>query len=79
MHRKWKSSKNPQYLQTFKELRVRVENELKKSKKNLYFSKFKKCIGDTKQIYKLLNDLRGKCTDARRIDHLCLKTGSIIY
>ena len=57
---------------------MHVENELKKSKKKFYFSKFNKCNGDTKKIYKLLNDLRGKSTDARRIDHLCLKTGGII-
>ena len=76
MHRKWKNSKTPHYLQRFKELRVRVENELKTKK--FYFPKFNKCSGDTKQIYKLLNHLRCKSTDAGRIDHLCLKKSGII-
>ena len=53
MHRKWKNSENPQYLQIFTEIRVRVENELKKSRENFYLSKFYTSISDKKQ-HKLL-------------------------
>ena len=51
VHHKWKNSKNPQYLQTFKELRVRVENELKNRRKIFISLNSNKCIGDRKQIY----------------------------
>ena len=39
---------------------MQFEKEVKQSKKDFYWNKFKNCIGDSRQIYKLLNNISGK-------------------
>ena len=55
-----------------------LNNLLKKSKKKFYWDKFKACIGDSRQTYKLLNDLRGLSSDAQTVPALisCLQRQS---
>ena len=60
-HRNWKCNKSdPTKLARFQELRKNFENSVTKSKKQFYWNKFKSCIGDSRQTYKLLNDISGK-------------------
>ena len=64
----------------FQKLRSTFEAELKKSKKHFCSEKFKYCIGDSRPVYKLLNDIKGSnnntkiaalynCTDSSEIAH----------
>ena len=62
-HRLWKSNPiNQILLENFKNLRSKLEKELNRRKKKYYIKKFTACIGDSRQTYKLLNDLSGKNT-----------------
>ena len=38
---------------------VKLKLKLKNVKKKFYCNKFKNCIGDSRKLYKLLNDLKG--------------------
>ena len=78
-HKSWTMDhQNNQKLEKLKALRTKVEKTIK-AKKNFYYEqKFSKCIGDSKQVYKLLNELKGVTIknsnvpyiikDGRRID-----------
>ena len=44
----------------FADERQNFEQAAKTSKKQYYWNKFKSCIGDSRQTYKLLNELNGK-------------------
>ena len=62
-HRLWKSNLiNQILLENFKNLRSKLEKEIKSAKRKYYNKKFTACIGDSRQTYKLLNDLSGKNT-----------------
>ena len=78
-HKSWKMDRqNNTKVEKFKALRIKVEKTIKAKKKFYYEQKFSKCIGDSKQVYNLLNELKGvtvknskvPCliTDGRRID-----------
>ena len=54
-------------LQTFRSLRDRFDKEIKLSKKNYYWNKLKNCIGDSRQTYKILNDISGKSNKNSKI------------
>ena len=70
-HKKWKLNQNDyQLLQTFRSLRDRFEKEIKLSKENYYWNKFKNCIGDSRQTYKILNDISGKSNKNSKIPPL---------
>ena len=43
----------------FKVLRDKFGKSVKKAKKDFYKQKFESCIGDSRQTYKLLNDIKG--------------------
>ena len=77
-HKKWKLNQNNyQLLQTFRSLRDRFEKEIKLSKKNYYWNKFKNCIGDSRQTYKILNESVVKVTKTARFlhcNHALMKT-----
>ena len=47
-------------MENFKNLRFKLEKEVKGAKRKFYRNKFSACIGDSRQTYKLLNDLSGK-------------------
>ena len=60
LHRKWKKNKSDcRQLSKFKAARAEVEQLIKKQKKEFYLEKFNKCIGDSRQIYRFLNELKG--------------------
>ena len=61
---------NYQLLQTFRSLRDRFEKEIKLSKKNYYWNEFKNSIGDSRQTYKILNDISGKSNKNSKIPPL---------
>ena len=50
---------NDQKLEKFKALRTKVEKTTKAKKNSYYEQKFSNCIGDSKQVYKFLNELKG--------------------
>ena len=58
-HRQWKSSQLEADLNTFKYLRAKLSALITKTKRNYYRDKFNQSIGDSRQVYKLLNDIRG--------------------
>ena len=69
---------NNQKLEKFKALRTKVEKTIIAKKNSFYEQKFSKCIGDSKQVYKFLNELKGvtiknskvpyQIKDGRRVD-----------
>ena len=59
LHRKWKQNKSDsRQLSKFKAARAKVEQLIKKKKKEFYLEKFNKCIGDSRQVYRFLNELK---------------------
>ena len=50
---------NSEAASKFKLLRNKFEKNVKKAKKEFYRTKFESCIGDSRQTYKLLNDIKG--------------------
>ena len=46
-------------MNTFKYLRAKLNALITKTKRNYYRDKFNQSIGDSRQVYKLLNDIRG--------------------
>ena len=60
-HSKWKKEpKNKCLLEKFQKIRNRLQNEIKTAKKKFYSDKFLNCIGDSRQTYKVINDIIGK-------------------
>ena len=60
-YKAWKSDTTNEALKVkLEEIRKVFEGSVKKSKKIFYGNKFNSCIGDSRQIYKLINDLNGK-------------------
>ena len=60
LHRKWKQSKSDcRQLSKFKAARTKVEQLIKKKEKEFYLEKINKCIGDWRQVYRFLNELKG--------------------
>lgn len=57
---KWKKSRQTHELQRFQLLREKFERYIKMSKKAYFSRMFQSSIGDSRQTYKLLNDLNGK-------------------
>ena len=60
LHRKWKKKKiDCRQLPNFIAARANVGPLIKKKKKEFYLEEFNKCIGDSRQLYRLLNELKG--------------------
>ena len=59
-HKNWKMNKNEANLKKFKLARDKFNKELAACKTKFYADKFDGCIGNTRQVYKLLNELQGK-------------------
>ena len=79
-HKPWKMDRqNNQKVEKFRALRTKLEKTLKAKKNSYYEQKFSKCIGDSKQVYKFLIELKGVTIknskvpyitkDGRRIDN----------
>ena len=63
-HRKFKAEKtNTELKNKFINSRKIFEAALIQSKKTYYYDKFKSCIGNGRQTYKLLNELKGKSNE----------------
>ena len=59
-HKSWKRERqNNQEFEKFKAVRSKVEKTFKAKRNSYYEQKFSKCIGDSKQVYKFLNELKG--------------------
>ena len=58
-HRPWKSSQLEADFNTLKYLRLKLNALITKTKRNYYRDKFNQTIGDSRQVYTLLNDIRG--------------------
>ena len=62
----------------FESARSKIETEIKKRKKKFYCKKIKICIGDSRKVYKLLNDLKGITnTSSRTIVSVHGKSGDV--
>ena len=46
-------------MNTFKYIRAKLNALITKTKRNYYRDKFNQIIGDSRQVYKILNDIRG--------------------
>ena len=74
-HKSWKMDRqNNQKLEKFKALRTKVEKTIKAKKNSYYEQKFSKCIGDSKQVYKFLNELKGVSSKNSKVPYL-IKNG----
>ena len=62
----------------FEIVRKKCEIEIKKYKKHYYYDKFSKCIGDSRQIYKILNNLREITNTSKKIVSINSISGNCI-
>ena len=58
----------------YKEWKCNKTNETK-SKKNYYYNKFNNCIGDSRQVFKISNEIIGKCPRSGNVP--LLKNGDL--
>ena len=69
---KYKGNKNNNdLLKKIKECRLRLEKQLKLRKKQFYLNSFQKCLGNSRQTFKLLNELKGKSYKSQNFPILC--------
>ena len=61
---------NTKKKEAFIQERHKFEKLIKVTKKEYYYSRFNNCIGDSRQIFKVLNEVRGKSTKRSRITNL---------
>ena len=74
LHKTWKKDKkNRGKIDKFKGLRTKVEKTIKAKKKHYYEQIFLKCIGDSKQVYKFINELKGVTSKNTNIPSLSKK------
>ena len=66
-HRKWKQSRKLCLLDKIKKLRNKLDLHIKKSKKQYFEKTFSKCLGHSRQTYKLINDLTGKSIRSQNV------------
>ena len=59
----------------YKELYDRVRSEIRSSRKKFYKKKFQTCIGDSRQIYKFLNMLKGSKGNNRDVSDIVSESG----
>ena len=80
VHSQWKKTRDQTSFNKFQKFRSTFEAELKKSKKHFHTEKFQYFIGDSRQVYKLLSNIKGSnnntkiaalnnCTDSSEIAH----------
>ena len=55
--------------------RSKVEKLVKLSKRNYYYNRFNNCIGDSRQVFKILNEIIGKCPRSGNVP--LLKNGDL--
>ena len=66
-HSKWKREKeNRNLLEQFRNRRHLLEKEIKMAKRS-YLNKFISCLGNSRQAFKLLNELKGKSSNSTNI------------
>ena len=71
LYKVWKYDKlNTKKKEAFIQERHKVEKLIRVTKNEYYYSRFKKCIGDSRQIFKVLNEVTGKSTKRSRITNL---------
>ena len=69
-HCKWKKTRKNVHLETFKLLRYKFENLVRINKKRYYSNVFESCMGDSRRVYELLNDLSGKRMENKNVHFL---------
>ena len=57
--RRWKSNPSNSDLSKFESIRVRFEKEVKNAKSKFYLDRFKSCIEDSKQTFRVLDEISG--------------------
>ncbi len=61
LHRVWHVDKNNSLKRSaFSSIRKKFQREYNRAKKDYYAEKFRMCIGDSRQTYKLLKDISGR-------------------
>ena len=68
-HCKWKTRKNVQF-EKFKVLRYKFENLVRINQKRYNSNVFESCMGDSRQDYKLLNNISGKTMESKNVHFL---------
>ena len=76
-HRYWKGSNDNSWLEKFKRLRSSYEKQCSAAKDHFYLNKFKSCLGNKRQVYKLINDSSGKVMNKSKVPVLETVANSI--
>ena len=61
---------NSDSLEVFTDMRKTFQKALETNKKQFYLNKFKSCVGDSKQTYKLLNEIKVEQKNANNVPYL---------
>ena len=70
-HKNWKMNPhNSDDLKVFKDMRNTFQKAVETTKKQFYLNKFKSCVGDSRQTYKLLNEIKGEQKNANSVPYL---------
>ena len=83
IYKLWKSDKlNSLKKVNFLNQLQKVEKLIRIAKKDHYYQKFNKCIGDSRQVFKVLNEINGKTAKSSKISafsaRLCFRP-SLVY
>ena len=74
LHKIWKLDvSNIENKNNFHNKRKNVEIMIRKLKKEYYFKKFNNCIGDSRQVFKLLNEINGKQKGSSKVPTIQLE------
>ena len=57
--------------------RQKVEKFIRIAKKDYYYQKFNKCIGDSRQVFKVLNEINGKTAKSSKISALLINNNEL--
>ena len=71
LHRLWiKDRENARKKDSFLMQRLKVDKAIRFAKKNFFYKKFTDCIGDSRQVFQVLNEVTGKRCQSRQLNSL---------
>ena len=71
LHRLWiKDKENARKKDSFLMQRLKVDKAIRVAKKNFFYKKFADCIGDSRQVFQVLNEVTGKRCQSRQLNSL---------